>query len=402
MNDLRIFTEYDPSQWLDQVIRKLRTEPIADTLKRESTAFDQISYPHQNSLVLFGCGQLGRFVLRGLRDAGIEPLAFADNNPRLWGTELDGLTVISPVDAMARYNQSACFIVTVYHGSAVTAQLQTMGCHRIAPVALLFWKYPDVFIPSSCFSLPHRILEQENGIRAGYAVLSDDASRREFCEQILWRFEPGPGILSPGFPERETYFPDDLARPDASEVFVDCGAFNGDSARSFLAHRNDKFGKIFAVEPDPGNREALRAWADSLEKSIGSRIVALPYGVSDRDATLSFRITNTAGSTLLTDETDSFIECRKLDTLFANESPTYIKMDIEGAEPQAISGGANLLRSKSPVLAVCVYHRCEHMWQIPALIHSIFPGYRIFLRRYAEDCWEIVCYAVPPNRLVSR
>jgi hypothetical protein len=74
-------------------------------------------------------------------------------------------------------------------------------------------------------------------------------------------------------------------------------------------------------------------------------------------------------------------------------------MDIESSEPEALAGGAELLRRHQPVLAICTYHRSEHLWDIPNLIHSIAPEYHIFLRRYAEESWEGVCYAVPEHRL---
>ena len=75
------------------------------------------------------------------------------------------------------------------------------------------------------------------------------------------------------------------------------------------------------------------------------------------------------------------IESRKLDTLPWRFKPTYIKMDIEGSEPLALAGGAQLLKSEKPVLAICLYHRTEHLWQIPNLIHSIEPEYALYLRR---------------------
>jgi hypothetical protein len=74
-------------------------------------------------------------------------------------------------------------------------------------------------------------------------------------------------------------------------------------------------------------------------------------------------------------------------------------MDIEGAEPEALAGAARTMARCRPVMAVCVYHRCDHLWIIPQLLKAANPDYRIFLRRYAEDCWETVCYAVPPERL---
>jgi hypothetical protein len=73
-------------------------------------------------------------------------------------------------------------------------------------------------------------------------------------------------------------------------------------------------------------------------------------------------------------------------------------MDIEGAELQALRGAARLIRDHQPVLAVCAYHYNEHLWQLPMLMQELWPGYRIVLRRYAEQCWETVYYAVPPER----
>jgi hypothetical protein len=93
------------------------------------------------------------------------------------------------------------------------------------------------------------------------------------------------------------------------------------------------------------------------------------------------------------------VECRRLDDISWPLTPTYVKMDIEGAEPQALVGATGLLRRHHPILAVCTYHRSEHLWQIPNLIRSIAPEYNLFLRRYAEECWEGVCYAIPNHRL---
>jgi hypothetical protein len=73
-------------------------------------------------------------------------------------------------------------------------------------------------------------------------------------------------------------------------------------------------------------------------------------------------------------------------------------MDIEGAEPEALTGAAATMRRSRPILAVCAYHVSEHLWTLPRLIADAVPDYRISLRRYAEECWEMVYYAVPPER----
>jgi hypothetical protein len=77
-------------------------------------------------------------------------------------------------------------------------------------------------------------------------------------------------------------------------------------------------------------------------------------------------------------------------------------MDIEGAEPRAILGAAATIRASQPILAICAYHKCEHLWTLPILIKNALPEYEIFLRRYAEECWETVYYAIPPERLPSK
>jgi hypothetical protein len=79
---------------------------------------------------------------------------------------------------------------------------------------------------------------------------------------------------------------------------------------------------------------------------------------------------------------------------------TFIKMDVEGFELPALEGAAALLRNHEPVLAISLYHHASDLWTIPTFLKRLVPGYRLFLRRYAEDCWESVLYAVPEHRLI--
>ena len=95
------------------------------------------------------------------------------------------------------------------------------------------------------------------------------------------------------------------------------------------------------------------------------------------------------------------VECRSLDSALAGATPTYIKMDIEGAELEALAGARQTMARCRPVMAVCAYHKCDHLWIVPQLLKAANPDYHIFLRRYAEDCWETVYYAVPPERLAD-
>ena len=83
-----------------------------------------------------------------------------------------------------------------------------------------------------------------------------------------------------------------------------------------------------------------------------------------------------------------------LDTLFGNKEPiTLIKMDIEGAEKQALLGAKALIQTFKPKLSICLYHSCEDLWEIPFLIKSIMPEYKLFLRPHNQYLYQHVCYA---------
>ncbi len=382
---------------LESILRRIDAETPEAAMARERRIFDDLANPLGERLVLFGAGPLGRDVLAGLRKAGVEPLAFGDNNPKSQGREVMGLSVLSAAEAVDLYGQKACFVVTIYQGSSVRRQLEALGCQRVVAYAPLLWKYADVFIPQCGLELPHRFREQFAAIRECYAGLGDELSRRDVREQLLWRYWLDFSVLSPPLDAKDTYFPFDLLSPIPDEVFVDCGSFDGDSIGSFHRHWRGEFRHAFAFEPDPANRAALASNMEAM--GIGDRVTVIPYAVGNTNGQVSFACNSSKGSHLTTQAAGSAIECRRLDDIDWPLIPTYIKMDIESAEPQALAGAAELLRRHQPVLAVCTYHRSEHLWQIPNLIRSISPGYRVFLRRYAEECWEGVCYAIPEHRL---
>jgi FkbM family methyltransferase len=382
---------------LENILRRIESEPPDAVRARERSAFDNLAGPYKKKLVLFGAGPLGRGVLAGLRKAGVEPLAFADNNRNLWGTQVMGLPVLAPTQAAEQYAKTVCFVVTIYQGSSARHQLASLGCLRVVACAPLLWKYADVFIPQCSLELPHKFLEQCNSIRQCYDMLADEPSRRELREQIVWRYWLDFSVLSLPLDASDTYFPMDLLSPVPDEVFVDCGSFDGETTRSFTRHWGGEFRHVFAFEPDPLSREILSANLEAME--ISDRVTVMPYAVGNINGLVSFACNGSVTSRMTTQDAGSSIECRRLDDIEWPITPTYIKMDIESAEPEALAGGAELLRRHQPVLAICTYHRSEHLWDIPNIIHSISPEYHIFLRRYAEESWEGVCYAIPEHRL---
>ena len=380
---------------LDHFFASVHAEPHEQMIARERNTFDRLTSPFSDSIVLFGAGHLGKYMAAGLAKAGIRIRAFADNNPKKWGADVCGFPVLKPEDAVREYGADSSFVVTIYHGSAARKQLRGLGCKVVVPFISLCWKYGEIFIPESGLDYPHLIRDHEKSIRNCFHLFADEASRREFVDQLRFRYWLDSESMAPSNLPKQTYF---LVPAHKDEVFADCGALDGDSIRAFIEHSGGRFEHVVGFEPDPHSNQLLSSYLANLPEPIRSHATAFPYAVGSRNEWVQFNVTSSAASKMTTGGSAK-VECRRLDDVPWPKTPTYIKMDIEGAEPEALAGARQLLASKLPVLAVCVYHRSQHLWEIPSQIHSISDDYDIFLRRYAEDCWELVCYAVPRKRV---
>src|SRR5271157_1819226 len=123
----RVIAGAEQSDKLDRLLLELLPETPEHMLQRVNTLYDRLADPFQNRCVIFGAGQLGRFVLPGLRAAGIEPLAYCDNSQQLWGTNVEDIPVLPPSAAVERFRDEAVFLVAVYNGTPIRRQLLEMG-----------------------------------------------------------------------------------------------------------------------------------------------------------------------------------------------------------------------------------------------------------------------------------
>jgi FkbM family methyltransferase len=390
-----------PDVALDALLADLRAEAPAQIAARTNETWLRLAGPSPSGVVIFGCGQLGRFVLPGVRAAGLLPLAYCDNNPRLWGTEIDGVPVLAPVEAVERFGATVPFLVAIYNASPVRLQLAELGCRWIVPYPAFFWEHSACLPAEEGLDLPQRIAGHLPEIEAAYELLDDDRSRREYLAQIRWRCLLDYDCLPARDRPADMYFPPDLVSLSGSEVLVDCGAFDGDSIRLFLEKTAGRFARIHAFEPDARNIAALTAYLGTLPEETAARIEVQRCALGRANGFVRFSAEGTVGSKVSGAGTVE-IPCRTLDSALAGCVPTFVKMDIEGAEIDAIPGAARIAVECRPILAACAYHRCSDLWTLPGLLKAANPEYRVFLRRYAEECWETVYYAIPPERLPGR
>jgi FkbM family methyltransferase len=375
------------------LVEELVGEGVEACRARESRAFDRLAQG-TDGLVLFGAGGLGKKLLGQLRAVGIEPVAFADNNPRLWGTEVESLKVLSPADAAERFGACAAFVVSIWASWAdrmvdQISSLRDLGCRTVIPFPLLLWKFPSL-LPHVQVDLPSRVQEQAADVRQCYDLWADEASREEYAIQLRWRLFSDFNALKPAVPWE--YFQRDLFALGPDAVFVDAGAFDGDTLSQFIEFTGGRFGHVFAFEPDADNIARLKARIAALPLDQRARVTPMQAAVSDWEGSMPFSGGKGAGSQI-GGAASGTCTCVRLDNAVSGPV-SFMKLDVEGFEPQAIAGARSLISRHRPVLAVCVYHVQDHLWKLPLLIHSISPEYRFYLRPHGQ-IWESVCYAVP-------
>lgn len=386
-------------------LEALLAEDVEAARAREQQAFDEFAGPLRGSIVLCGAGGLGRRCLAGLRRHGIEPLAFVDRNPHLWHTSVDGVVVLPPHEAAARFATTAVFVVTIWGARASdrmadrVGALRALGCQSVIPFGPLVWKYPDGVLPHYAVDLPHRVLQQRDRVLAAFDLWADATSRREYIAQVAWRLSFDFEGMQP-HDLAAIYFPTGLLHLGPDEVFVDCGAFDGDTIRDFLAASSASFEAIHAFEPDPTNWAALSAYVAGLPPDVQRRVTMTRAAVADRPGRTTFSAG--AGPASHVGGGDLEVTTVTLDEWLGDRRPTFIKMDIEGAEPEALAGAARLVRDAAPILAVSCYHRQDHLWSIPLLMRSMSSDYAFYLRPHDVESWDLVCYAIPHARHLSQ
>jgi FkbM family methyltransferase len=372
----------------------------------ERHLFDELTGSRSTQLVLCGAGGLGRRTLLGLRTAGIEPLAITDNNPDVWNKTIEGLQILPPDDVIKQFGGEAAFIVTVWGALAAdrmgdrVRQWTNSGCSTVLSFLPLFWKYSEIFLPFWACDLPHRVIANAERIRKVGSLWTDESSLAEFYAQIKFRISGEFDVLPPTV-NGLMYFGLPFIELLQDEHFVDCGAYTGDTLADFLSVTQGSFKKYTALEPDPQNIARLREFIETCAPEERGRIEVLSCAAHSRRESLRFAASGTASSSLCADGSVE-VQGERLDAIFANESPTFIKMDIEGAEIEAIRGAASLLQRTRPVLAISSYHVQEHVWEIPELLASLLCDYNFHLAPHHGDCWDLVCYAVPRERAVKK
>jgi FkbM family methyltransferase len=391
---------------LKTALQKILDEPVASVKEREQTALESRLVEVNNRCVLFGAGSVGRRALTELKQIGIQPLAISDNNPQLWNTAIDGTEVLSPKDAAARFGLDAVFFITIrneQHWYRETFEkLKSLGCVHVESAAAIGWRWPATFLPFLLYDLPHKLYEQADNVLRAAELWEDDASREQYLANVRLRALGDPSNLPKSTVAFEDpYFIDGLFEARSGEMVLDCGAFDGDTIRSLIARQPD-FGEIEAVEADSNSFTKLKEYVGSLELATRNKIRLHHCAVGAEKGVVLFENDGSDGSKI-SDLGTTKVDMLPIDELCASTRLTMIKMDIEGAEFDALVGAKQLIQRDRPILAICVYHSQQDLWRLPLVMRGMVPEYQMYLRTSGGDGIQTVAYALPPERtLIAR
>ena len=229
---------------------------------------------------------------------------------------------------------------------------------------------------------------------AARELFFDERSRLLFDDAVRFRLTGKLSCLADAEEAEKTLA--DL-RPGrlAPALVVDGGAYRGDSAALFARVLGPE--EILAAEADPKNAERLSEYARSETRC---RVTPVCAALGSRDGTLLYRASANRGASAAGHSRRARkIEIRsvRLSTLLSDRRADFIKLDLEGAEADAIEGGRDVLLRDQPDMAVSLYHRTDDLYALPLLLRSLLPEHRFYLRRPpAVPMWDLTLYALKP------
>jgi FkbM family methyltransferase len=415
---------------LNQIIERI------DATKDKPSFLDVLFGRHKQealrggSVVLFGAGGLGAELCATLHTHGVSPVCFCDNDDSKKESSYCDLPVITFQDLQRSFKNSLIIIASHKYLGALTDQLLDNGfssdrilCQKSDPITPVLFMY--AMIGTQCLLGGYRkecgdrtvldtYKEQEQSIQNAYNVLADEHSKGLFISKLALMASNGnfelfkdfiqnysQPVLEFGFgnydgtPEDYYYFNNDVLTLSPDEVYVDVGAYDGDTVHTFVEackkYRVD-YTKIYAFEPDPQCFRAL------LGNTVSYKNVACHQsGVWSQSQVLRFStsengIHDQAGEISASGNIE--IKVVSLDDFLQGEKVTFIKMDPGGnVIPEAILGASDTISRYKPKLALGAYHAAKSMFEIPLLLHDICPDYKLYLRHNTYHLCDTDLYA---------
>ena len=365
---------------------------------RETHSIDKIIEDIRRSkyVCVFGAGNTSQSLISMLKKmTGIRIDFLCDNDPAKWGKVFhEGLTCISPSE-LEKYKDDVGVIIATRYCKEVYEQLRKMDFNKLYFIG-------DYRLLNSEFFKSRENIEIIKNNTVKLVELFGDEKSKEILFKLInnWFDYDIAGEGYEGMFSDDEYYPPGVIQLDDNEAFVDGGAYDGDTLLKFLEKTNNNFDAIYSFELDKENFNALVNTVNKLDARVKSKIELYNLGLLDKEKYIHYETGNTRGQNSRISEGDSAVNTARavrLSDILKDKKVTFIKMDIEGADLDALHGAEEIIRKQKPKMAICVYHKLEHLWEVPFYLKSLVPEYKLFMRHHSTLEYGTVCYAVNPK-----
>lgn len=331
-------------------------------------------------VVLYGMGDGADKVLKASEQFGIKVSAVMASDDFVRGQSFHGFKVKKLSEVEAEYGD---FNIALCFASQLTDVINTIKSVAKKHTTLV----PSVPVFGDNLFDDKFIAENREDIEKAYNLLADKLSKKVY-ENVLKFYYTGELLLLDEITTDKDEAFNNILRLGDNEVYVDLGAYNGDTIDEFLHYCGGDYRKIIAFEPNSKNFAKLQAHCENLKN-----IDLWQLGAYNRNTILTFN--NKAGRNSAIAETGTETRVACVDAILCGMAAGYIKADVEGADFETLLGMKNTLQNFKPKLNFAAYHRFEDIFRLPILINQLNPEYKIYLRHHPYiPAWDTNLYCV--------
>jgi len=195
-----------------------------------------------------------------------------------------------------------------------------------------------------------------------------------------------------------------------NEVYADGGAFTGDTVELFLRAVQGRFRRIYTFEPSAANNAAIRARLrrvqDEFLQPLARRVTLVGKGLWNSTTELHFNPDRSVDDAEQGSEVSALsahiIESGMLEHIYdpASETAvavkvpvttldeathaeaTFVKLEVEGCELQALEGARETIRRNRPQMAISIYHKPEDLLTLTDFVVATGKDYVLGFRQH--------------------
>lgn len=331
-------------------------------------------------VVLYGMGDGADKVLKAFDRFKIKANAVMASDDFVRGQSFHGFKVkkLSEIEAeFDEFNIALCF------ASQLEDVMNTMKSVAKRHTTLV----PSVPVFGDTLFDDEFISKNRENIAKVYDLLEDELSKKVYKNVLKFYYTGEIALLDEITTNKDEAFNNILILGD-SEVYIDLGAYNGDTIDEFLHYAGGTYRKIVALEPNSKNFTKLKAHCENMKN-----IDLWELGAYSHSTVLTFN--NKAGRNSAISESGTKTRVASVDSILCGMAASYVKADVEGADFETLLGMKNTLKNFKPKLNFAAYHRFEDIFRLPLLIKQLNPEYKIFLRHHPYiPAWDTNLYCI--------